>query len=160
MQAQGALYGRAEPGATLAVTYRVIRFDLRQVYRHKDRVNISKAQRSDPFKYEPSASNPFSQAYDGINFNGNISRSIGFGNNQDLVVNSNLNLQLAGTLNNDIDLLAAISDENNPIQPEGNTQQLQDFDRVFIQLSKGPHKLTVGDFENDTSCRKLFPELL
>lgn len=100
-----------------------------------------------PFLYTPNAENTELFARDGLRMNGNISRGLAFGNNQDVVVNSNLNLQLAGKLGNDIDVLAVISDENNPIQPEGNTQQLQDFDRVFIQMSKDNNKVVVGDFE-------------
>lgn len=78
---------------------------------------------------------------------GNISREISIGNKQDLVLNSNFNLQLSGQLTPDISIITSISETNIPFQAEGNTQQLQEFDKMFIQLSSSKHKLIVGDFE-------------
>lgn len=82
-----------------------------------------------------------------IRRSGSISRGITAGSNRDVSVTSGLRLQLEGYVTEDIEILAAITDENIPIQPDGSTQQLNDFDKVYIQLKKQNSRLTLGDFE-------------
>lgn len=84
--------------------------------------------------------------FNGLDKNGSLSRGISFGNNRDLSVNSSFNLQLSGYLADSVSIRAAITDENIPVQPDGSTYRLQDFDKVFIEIGYRQHKLIAGDF--------------
>ena len=61
----------------------------------------------------------------GIEYSGNYTRGLSLGSNQSLILNSALNLQLSGDLGDGITLTGAISDNQIPIQPDGNTRQIQ-----------------------------------
>ena len=98
------------------------------------------------YPLSPSYSNLSEYSKESLNKSGYISRGLNFGNNQDVVVNSALNMQLSGQLSDGIQIKAAITDNNIPIQPDGNTQQIQEFDKVFITLYNDKTSLTVGDF--------------
>ena len=100
-----------------------------------------------PFIYNPDEVGTKLIDFGSLDYNGSFARSVSFGNNQDVVLNSLFNLQLSGMLAKDLEITAAITDNNIPIQPEGNTQQIQEFDKIFIQLRKDQHKVIVGDFD-------------
>jgi hypothetical protein len=133
----------------LVVKYRVFPYDFSKQYYHRDYSKIKKRDSSaNPnyfFIFQEEPKNIWDLG--GLNKSGSISRGVSFGNNQDVFVNSSLNLQLSGKLSDEIDILAVITDQNIPVQPEGNTQQIQEFDKVFIQLSDKNSKLIAGDFE-------------
>ncbi len=145
----GYLIWKGAQPSTVTISYRRFRFDLTQKYQKKDTNSIEPDLTNPNQIYSWSSNdnkreNPFE--FGGLDKSGSISRGITFGNNQDLGVNSNLSLQLNGKVSEDISIRASITDNNIPIQPEGNTLQLQDFDQAFIQLYNDQFKLTAGDF--------------
>lgn len=132
---------------SIKITYTVFPFLFTQKYFHKDPAKLESAELNlTPLIYESLQNDPYLQM-DGLDYNGSLTRGISFGNNQDVVVNSSFNLQMNGKLQNDVNVTASISDNNIPLQPEGNTQQLQEFDKIFINISKDEQSLTIGDFE-------------
>jgi hypothetical protein len=135
------------PGDSVTIHYRVFSFLLSKQFQNKQPNLITRGGSESPVYYNPGDAQPEMFRTQGLTKSGSISRGVTFGNNQDVFVNSSLNLQLAGKLSDNVEILAAITDENIPVQPEGNTQQLQDFDKVFIQVSNNRHKLIAGDFE-------------
>lgn len=139
---------RPFPTDSLLVRYRVLPFPLERPLSLLD----SSAMQQTPTGILIGTYNPY-QTSGGLlqtgdlNYSGSFSRGLSFGNRQDLVLNSSFNLQMAGEIGDGIQVTAAITDENLPIQPEGNTRQLRDFDRVFIRLERGQTQLTAGDYE-------------
>lgn len=89
----------------------------------------------------------------GLQKSGSITRGFSMGNQQDVFANSALNLQLEGELAEGLRLSAQLSDQQVPYQPEGNTQQLQQFDKVFISLQHRLGSISAGDvrMQSDSS---------
>ena len=144
------LYWHQKPQQdSLHISYRVFPFSLSKSYFHKDARLIETNLSLRPFEYDALQANqnaPFIDFGD-INYSGSFGRALSFGNSQDVVLNSQFNLQLEGNLGDSIQLTGSITDNTIPFQPEGNTQQLQEFDKIFIQLKRKQTSLIAGDYD-------------
>jgi len=133
---------------TLLINYRILPFDIEQEFFHLDSTMMKKENKAiyigSDYNFAPKGQEIIDAK--GLDYNGSFSRGFSVGNSQSLVLNSNFNLQLAGDLGNGINVVAAISDDNIPIQPEGNTQLIQEFDKVFIKVSKDKTSIIAGDY--------------
>jgi hypothetical protein len=146
-----AIIFKVKPRDPVLVCYKSFPYNFEKSFYHQSTSLLTKdlSLPSNPLTLAFSGSVPTNETFisDGLNKNGSISRGISFGNNQDVVVNSSLNLQVSGKLTQEVDLLLAATDDNIPFQADGTTAQLQEFDKVFVQLSNKNSKLIVGDFQ-------------
>lgn len=133
---------------SIGISYRVLPVYFGNSYKNKPKEIITEGYQSNFKPYIIGGSRNESIFNDNtLHKSGSMSRGILFGNNQNLSVNSTLNLQLSGRIADRYNLLASITDDNIPIQPDGQTQVLQDFDQVFIQISDEKTKIVAGDFQ-------------
>ncbi len=92
-----------------------------------------------------------------LRIQGSKSVSVQGGSNRDATVDQALRLTVQGELAPGIGVRAEISDENLPITPLGNTEELSDLDQVRIELF-GPRGRTVlGDFRLRSSVGAFVP---
>jgi hypothetical protein len=133
----------------IKVAYRILPFDLGAKISRLDSATIRRSVRPDAIEFDYSPYQPSTKPWEAGNLqsSGAYTRGFSLGNSQNLVFNSNLNLQLNGKLGNDLEILAALSDNSIPLQPDGTTRQLQEFDRIFIQLKRKNTALTAGDYD-------------
>jgi hypothetical protein len=133
---------------SISVAYRTFGFNLHSDRFRKDTTLIYNPVKAieNPFLYDAEPQNQDFFGGADLKKAGSISRGINFGNSQDLSVNSSLNMQLSGDISPNLKMMASLSDDNIPIQADGNTNKLQEFDRIFIQLYNDNFKLIAGDF--------------
>ena len=134
---------------SVLITYRVFSYKLNAVVQRMNFDSVSYKFYAKPFKFGETEDAMSKSLFDfgKLQYNGSFGRGISFGNSQDAVVNSNFNLTLSGMLGDSIEINAAITDNNLPIQPDGTTQQLNEFDQVFLQFKKRTWQLSLGDID-------------
>lgn len=82
-----------------------------------------------------------------LNRSGSITRGVIAGNRRDATIESGLRMELSGEIVDGVNLRAVLSDENTPIVPEGTTQRIDEFDKVFIEIESANARAQLGDFE-------------
>ena len=134
---------------TLIVTYRSLKLSLQKEYMKRSLVVKYDEKFGDTVSVLTSTGGFSPEAIFGADMqkSGTIVRGFTVGTTKDFSLNSGLRLQLSGRISEDIEIVAALTDENTPIQPEGNTERLEELDKVFIQV-KHPNVVgTFGDYQ-------------
>lgn len=115
-------------------------FRLRQMYPMRTEVNPSGLQLENK-PPETAVTETSGLLTDGV-----LLRGLSFGNAQDLVPNSALNLRMSGKINNNLSIEGALTDQEYPFQPEGTSSSIQDFDRIYVKAQTAKSSVTLGDY--------------
>jgi len=150
-----ALFTFKKPVETDSIIIEYLRFPdfLTRTYKQLDKSIIVENTNNLDRLYklsQPSETSNF-VPFDGLITSGSISRGVTVGNNQNSVLNSELDLQISGKLNDKVSLRASIQDANIPLQESGYSQRLDEFDQIFIELYSDVWNIRAGDIDLQNS---------
>ncbi len=81
-----------------------------------------------------------------LEVSGSKTVQVSSGNRREMTVDQNLRLTIMGQLTDDIAVRAFLSDDNLPVIPEGNTEELRDIYKVLVEMKAKNWAATLGDF--------------
>ncbi len=139
---------------TIYVEYKSYALSLKKKYQHRELIQQYDDRFQDTISVVKTQSVDFSSKGifgNDLKSSGTLLRGFSLGTNKDLAVNSGLRLQLSGKISDDIEIVAALTDENTPIQPEGNTERLEELDKVFIEIKHKNASAVFGDYNYSTN---------
>ncbi len=125
--------------------YRPLRLP-REYFRRKLVTVVDSAGVEREVAQEPAELTPTSIFGRNFQRSGSIVRGLTVGSNRDLTLQSGLRLQFSGNITDDVEVLGALTDEQTPIQPEGNTQTLREVDNIFMEIRSPIGRATLGKF--------------
>lgn len=145
------------PGAVVVVHYRRKPLLIDPVYSLRP-AEVSRPDAPAPVPArEPER--PAGEPDDGTNlsFGGTKSVSFSTGTNRGSTLDQSLEATIEGQLSPTLRVRAILSDNNLPVQPEGNTEELEYFDRVFVEMEGPNGRATVGDLSLDNRVSSFSP---
>ena len=155
----------------LDITYRTLPFAIKQVYKRDLYGNPAGDSQQDSSQ---STTNTSQQQTDFLADNrqpttdsqlevsGSQTFGISVGSNRGVTQNQELRVNVEGKVSENISVLALLSDQDLPIQPEGTTENIQDIDQKLIRITHPNMRGTLGDFEGSLGASEFifFPRAL
>ena len=139
---------------TWTITYQVIPFTLQKIYR-RDLFGVSPAEVSETtttgvttdVESKPSTT-PRAPATtpSQLEYSGSRTFGIAVGSGRSLSQNQEFRINVRGNVSDNIEVLAMLSDQDLPIQPEGMTEDIQDINQKLIRIMHPNVIGTLGDF--------------
>ena len=161
----------------LKITYRTLPFAIKEVYKRdlygeQDPNGFRQPSTVDPQQEDAGisenrfADNQQSMVSDSqasqLEVSGSQTFGISVGSGRDVTPNQELRVNVEGNVSENISILALLSDQDLPIQPEGTTENIQDIDQKLVRITHPNMRGTLGDFEGSLGASEFifFPRAL
>ncbi|MCD6116901.1 hypothetical protein J7K93_07795 [bacterium] len=150
-EVKGSVQFRTAPdsGKVVMIDYWYFPLRMKTVYKLWQNADTTKEKTGTPGYISKNADQkkePNAEYGAGLRRSGSIFRGIEIGTNTGMRLQSGLRLQLSGKIMKGVEIIASLTDQNTPIQPEGNTQTLHEIDKVFITIKTSRFNATFGDY--------------
>ena len=161
----------------LKITYRTLPFAIKDVYKRDlygkqtpstastdsllPKTGESEKVSGQPFG-ELGSTSPTDDAASQLEVSGSQTSGISLGSGRGVSLNQELRVNVEGKVSENISVLALLSDQDLPIQPEGTTENIQDIDQKLIRITHPNMRGTLGDFEGSLGASEFifFPRAL
>ena len=161
----------------LKITYRTLPFAIKDVYKRdlygeqnpdssqqpasssqQENSGLSGNLSADGFQQSAIDDSQTSQ----LEVSGSQTFGISAGSGRDITPNQELRVNVEGNVSENISILALLSDQDLPIQPEGTTENIQDIDQKLVRITHPNMRGTLGDFEGSLGASEFifFPRAL
>ncbi len=133
---------------TWTISYRAIPFSIKKIYKRELFGSILDTQIDTTPKIDiptelESQQTPSSQ----LEYSGSRTYGITVGSGRSLSQNQEFRINVQGNVSDNIQVLAMLSDQDLPIQPEGITEDIQDINQKLIRIMHPNVTGTLGDFD-------------
>ncbi len=91
----------------------------------------------------------------GLRIGGAKTFGVSVGSDRDLKLEQSLRLNVEGRVARDVSVRAYLSDQNTPLLPEGDTEELRSLDKVLVEIEGKDVSATMGDIVLDMTSGSL-----
>ncbi len=136
--------------ATVLITYRYVPLELTRFHRRavlESLATLPAGFADDALLLErPDGQKRARPSASGLSIGGAKTFGITVGSNRDPSLEQSLRLNISGQVTRDVSVAAYLSDQNTPLVPEGDTEELRALDKVLVEIEGENVSATMGDY--------------
>jgi len=134
----------------IRIDYRIIPISVQRSYQRQlfAPAEMPPPEREEPPPSEaPEAQVPSAVPPAALDFSGTKTLSLSMESIRGLTINQPTRLNVSGKVSENVSVIAMLSDQDLPLQPEGTTEEIEDLDRILIKIQGKHLSATLGDYE-------------